>query len=324
MFDRESAPHVAPFEICAGAFAVTDRRVAVGTYSGWAIFDVPTLGLLASQTHILPAEHGMIGVQWSGADLLMLAPPIALKQELWVLDSAHRAASIRALPAGNWRMTRHLEGEQLFLYDVTEGLGVACFDRGGQRWRVPMPDVWRVVAAAQRLLCLGRERLMVVDLSGQVLMTAALPKNFGWTSVVMMPDRTLVLGGYDKVSHDFVLAPLDRGGAMTGELSRHPLASVFSAKTIRAAFADQDCGIDLFHIGRMYSSAPGTLTMALGGGGDDLGACQGAAALAVVELGEHASWKARVVDTEDGISGFTPLPEGRWLADFCGELRVYK
>lgn len=322
-FVRESAPHVAPLDISPGAFAVGNRRVVVGTFSGWAIYDLPTLDLLASNAHALPSESLVIGVQWHGADVLMLAQQPGKTKELLALDQAHTLRALHTLPSGDWQMVRHVSGPRSYLYDVTEGVGVVSYDRRGQCWRVAMPDVRKVMAAASQLLCLGRGRLIVLDDDGRVALTAALPDTCTWTAATRMPDGSLLLGGHDKRTHDYALATLDRHGKLAGAVAQHPLASVFTAKTIRMAFADRECGLDLFHVARMYATGARTLVVALGGGGDALGASQGAAALAVVTLGERVQWQSCVIDTEDGISGFAPLADGRWLADLCGELRVY-
>lgn len=321
LFARESAAHVAPFELYPGALAVSGRRVIVGTLSGWAIYDLPNLALLASNARVLEDEGGISGVQWDGEDALLLAQHRALPKELLVLSQAHTVTLAHVLPSGDWQLVKHAPGPHVFLYDVGEASGIVCHDREGQCWHTPMPDVRRVVAAGEHLLCLGRERLLVLARDGSITATITTPGACAWTTATAGPDGELWLGGYDKVTHAFAVTRLDRRG--TGEIHQHPLASVFAAKTIRAAFADADCGIDLFHVGRMYVTAPDTLLVALGGGGDELGASQGAAALGIVHLGERVTWRTHVVSTEDGISGFAALGEGRWLVDLCGEMRVY-
>jgi len=175
------------------------------------------------------------------------------------------------------------------------------------------------------LLCIESEQVLVLEWDGSIVARQQLPhlERFDWTSATLSLSGSLVLGGYNRDSKDYAVA-LANAGTATPSVVQHPLGEVFATEVIENALADECCGIDICHIARIQALDRNHLLLALGGGGEELGACQGASAVAVLRADRfHDPWRAALVDTLEGISGMAVLSDGRLLLDLCGELRLY-
>ena len=311
MLDHIATLDYAAAEVVAGAFALADGRLAVGTYGGWALFDAATLSCLHSDTSLVPKGCSVTGIHFDGDDVIMLGyrraqtfeTPANWYGALMRARAGSNGDVIHELPAGNWRMVGRRSGDQVILYDVSEGQGVYSFRSRGDSWSLPIAAN-RAVPAPGCVLCLGDERYIVVSLDGVVVTERALPDlhRYCWTTLAAEPTGRVVLGGFHRSSRAYALAVVD-------DQRSDP------------CMVESDL---IFHVGRIEPIGADRYLLALGGGGEQLGACDGAGAVALVSTAaETATWQSQVLDRHDGISGMQVLPDNRVVCDFCGDLRVY-
>jgi hypothetical protein len=322
-------------EISAGSFAIGHSQLVVGTFSGWAAFDIVTSTCIWSEPHVLPPGCDVKGIQFVGEDVLMLGytrqqsfeKPANWDARLLLGRAGAAVRLVHDLPAGNWRMVRRVDGDRVYVYDVTEGQGLRSYDQRGLVWSVMMPDVRVVAPSTGGLVCLRAERLSILARDdGASVVELRLPdlERFCWTTASFDQFGTLIVGGYSRESKGFVIASVQAGRLETVQISEHPLQGVFSAQTVARAFEDECCGIDIFHVARIERLTRSSLLVALGGGGEELGACQSAAALGFVNLERpDEPWRTQVVDEHDGISGLVRTSERQLAIDFCGDLRFF-
>jgi hypothetical protein len=320
-------------EISAGSFAFDESRIVVGTFSGWAAFALDSLDCLWDAPSVLPKGCDVKGVQLDGDDVIMLgyrraqsfSSPADWKAQLLAGSIGGTTQPRCELPPGNWRMVRNIQGERVYLYDVSEGQGLRCYDRNGLSWSKASPHVRKLIAVGTRLLCIESEQLIVLESDGSFVNRESLPHldRYEWTSATLTPVGSLVLGGYNRDSKDYAVA-LANAGTERVSIVQQPLEDVFATDVIENAAADECCGVDIFHVARIQPLEQNHLLLALGGGGEELGACQGASAVALLRADRlHEAWQTALVDTRDGISGMAVLSDGRLLLDLCGELRLY-
>ncbi len=320
-------------EISAGAHACDTERLAVGTFSGWACFDLASFHCVLSQPAILPKWCDFNGIQFCGRTVLLLgnhksqslAKPCDWAFRIYVAGLERSPETICELPAGNWRMVRNVSGPCVYLYDVSEGAGVIGWNLHGKQWHVKGLDVTKAFFANEQLACLCKNKFVVFSLDGEVEHENCLPllDEYCWTTMGADICDRLMLGGYRKESHAYVLTRISVStGEIIGNMLEIPLDSVFTPDKIEDVALDECCGNDLFEVAKILPFKGDQFFLGLGGNGEGLGACQGASALAVADMAD-SSWHTQVVDLEDGISGLMMLGAEKLLADFCGDIRIY-
>jgi len=337
MFREQARVRYTAAEISAGSWAYDRGRLYVGTFCGWAAFDLATLDCIWSERDLLPTGCDVKGLQPFEEQVTLLGytrPQSFDSPRDWGAAlytgrvGFETTGAALPLPPGNWRMVRRMVGEHVYLYDVTEGFGVASYNRSGQVWAVPASKTRKVVPVSDGLACLGEDRLLVLTLDGRVLCDRVLPLSdtHEWTTISAGMQSGLVLGGFQRETRAFALAWMQEFSDTHPHISECPLGRVFAGEVICRYEDDEGgCGNDIHHVARIEPLTETTALVALGGDGEELGACEGAAALGVVHSDRpDNSWTTQIIDELDGVSGLLRLPDGRILVDLCGDMRIYE
>ena len=104
---------------------------------------------------------------------------------------------------------------------------------------------------------------------------------------------------------------------------RDRVAHFSEARIDRAREDGETCGYDLASVADMVVLDDDTVAVALGGDGDDLGACYSACVVGVLSLAS-GRLVTQQVDDESGCAGLIKAPDGALLLDCGGALRVLR
>lgn len=317
-------------QITAGAIAVAENVIAVGTQDGnYLLFEQDSLKLKFKSLELF--GECCRGVQKCHAGFVLLGQEISSSrtqphdwQSSLIKAEENNLIQQLSLPAGNWTMVKNINGNLVCLYDRSEKQGIiaADLDKGRISWRAKHNPDSVSYDGQNELVALGG-RLSIVDLvTGETKNKFDLPESNAviWTSAICT-ESSILLGGYTVCRTQFVFSLWDKELNHKKARKVYPLTSFLSEIQIECAMAEEECcGVDIFRVAAMRSTLDKKhFFAALGGDGESLGACSGYSLLAKIDAHSLELLDFSILNLHDGISGLL-VTEDRAIVNACSSI----
>jgi len=329
-------------EAIAGAFSVGRGAIARATLTGIDLIELePGRSRATVRERIAtPFAAQPWGVQLTPGGVVALGGEVSqarVEPRDWRMRLVWWSRAERAwrgearLPPGNWRLVRGTaDDERAVVYDVSEEQGVVGYDVDTRTalWHAPLPSLWRLGRDGDgALIALTRDRRLFAldERSGVIFRQATLPlaATHAWTAAAPLDDDWLLLGGAHRERRAWVLARFRLSDEAVEPVAELSWSAVADEELVARCESDAEhCGFDLGDVANLVVEGPRAL-VALGGDGEQLGACQSACALALVSLSDGVL-RVALVDRDNGSSGLAPLGDGCYLSDCGGTLCVVR
>jgi len=322
-----------------GVIACAHGHLALGLDNGFVLFDYPELRLLLDEPDIFPPDNNCDGIQLSKTHLIALGSLVSQSISFdwkvllkWFPIGSTDCSKELYLGKGYWHLVKRLNGNELVVYESLWRDQIMSIDTRTARirWRIDSPQLRRLDYCGNEYLiglCRDSKFLLIRLDSGKIIEKFHISnyKVNRYTCATYV-DGYYVAGGFTSHRSQYVLACIKPGTLEILWETKNSLVSHFHESLVAGRLEEDEDGVylpDIHHISNiMYDRLRNGYVCTLGGGGVEMGACRGAAAITFIDSLQKSPWKSLVLNEEIGVSGLISTDDNSYVVSVYGKVYV--